>query len=283
MARLRRHWYEREEAKKVNLDWVKTHVRLTKREEELLRIIYDRKLVRRDMLEIISPSYRNIGDSRTRVMNRSIRKMFESMCIDKVHEESKYREGNSPAIIAIDKAGSLILGESHKPRIKHIDSGGYIKRMLPINFRHINGVNQLEVETILLCESTGNELIEWVHEKPQELYYAQEKITIIPDVAMQLKLNGKPFYAFVEYDTGAENLRYKEPPIIKDKIIKYRRYKASSLWQNEYPYFPMVLLVTEDEKRVKFFTDKCKENGIRGFGVYYENYVKFLRHLTTMV
>lgn len=288
MGRVRGNWYERQEVEKVTLDWVKTNCKLTNRESELLQLVYNRKLVRRDHLEIISPSYRVLGDNRTRLLNRAIKKLYQKMCLDKIHEAQEIGRGNTPCIVGLDKGGSLILNVPHKRRISHkksfVNGRLYITRTLPANFRHINGVNQLEVDTILFCEGTENELIGWHHEKPQELYYGQEKVVVIPDVRMALKMRQKPFYAFIEYDTGSENRGYKDRfPTIYEKILKYRKYKASNLWTEEYPYFPMLLLVTEDDKRISYFNQKCKENNLQGFGIYSDNYISFLKHLSNMV
>jgi Replication-relaxation len=287
MAGFKKGWYSRQEVERVTLDWIKVNCRITDREMELLKIIKDRKLVRRDMLEIISPSYRCLGNNRTEILNRAIRKLFRKMCIDKVHEERELgRGGNYPCTIALDKGGSLLLGVPHKRRILHHKEGNYIRRSLPANYRHINGVNQLEVDTILFCEKTDSNISVWVHEKPQELYYGQDKVVVIPDVVMGLKFNtgqSEPFYAFIEYDTGSESLRYKEPPIIRDKVIKYKKYKLSKLWENDYPYFPVLLLVTEDQNRIDFFNKKCEENNIKGVGIYSENYTAFLERLSQIV
>lgn len=287
MGRIGGKWFERKEIEKVTLDWVKTNCKLTQREIELLRLVYDRKLVRRDHLEIISKSYRDSGNNRTRILNRAIKKLYQNMCLDKVHEAQDIGRGNTPCIVGLDKGGSILLNVPHKKRISHhksiVNGNIYITRSLPANYRHINGVNQLEVETILFCEETNSELKGWYHEKPQELYYGQERIVVIPDIRMELKMREKPFYAFIEFDTGAENRRYKEPPIIRDKIIKYRKYKVSKLWQKEYPNFPILLFVTEDEKRIDFFNRKCKENNVVGLGVYVDNYTKVLEKIATML
>lgn len=287
MGRVKKGWYERFEVKKINKDWVDTNVRLTDREIELLEIINYRKLVRRDMLEIISPSYRYLSNkNRTRIINKSISKMFNSMVVDKVHEPQRFKRGNTPAVVALDRAGSLILGVPFKQRIrqnKYVLGGvEYIHRQLPANFRHINGVNQLEVDTILFCEETGNELSKWVIEKPIELFYGQDKVVLIPDVLLGLKLENRELFAFLEYDTGSENLRYKEPPIIREKIIKYKKYMLSKLWEKEFLNFPLLVFVTEDLNRVDFFNKKCKENGVLGIGVYYENYKEFLYNLSNI-
>ena len=283
MGKIKKGWYERKEIKRVTLDFVKTNCKLTEREEELLQIISDRKLVRRDMLEVISPSYRYLGENRTLIINRSINKMFKSMVVDKVHEPQEFMKGNKPATVALDKAGAITLGVPFKQRIRHhmsvVRGDEYVTRSLPANYRHINGVNQLEVDTILFCEDNDSKIIQWVHEKPMELFWGQEKVLVIPDIIMELKLADKALFAFVEYDTGSESKREKEPPIIRDKIIKYRKYMLSGLWEDDYPQFPMLLLVTEDSNRIDFFNKKCKESGLLGMGVYYKNYSKFLEQL----
>ena len=280
-GRIRRGWYERQEIQRVTLDWIKANCKITDREMELLQIVKERKLVRRDMLEIISPSYRKLGKGRTKILNKSIRKLFEGNCLDKIHEELG-GGGNNPCTVALDKGGSLLLGVSHRKRISHRVERGYMKRSLPANYRHVNGVNKLEVETILFCEDTGSEILYWTHEEPQELHYGQEKVVVIPDVRVALKMRDKPFYAFIEYDTGSEDRRNKNDfPTIRDKLIKYKKYKISKLWDT--PYFPVILFVTEDDKRIPYVNKKIKELGLEGWGIYYENYKAFLERLGKIV
>jgi hypothetical protein len=212
------------------------------------------------------------------------------MVVDKCHLKQEFGKGNKSCIISLDRGGSVLLNIPHIQRIirtkKIIHGEDYIFRSLPSNFRHINGVNQLEVETILLLEQTNGEIKQWIHEKIITFYYGQEKMVMKPDVIGELNFNknkDKPFYFFIEFDTGSESIRYKEPPVIRDKIIKYRKYRASKLWEKTYPYFPYLLFVTEDEKRIPFFNKKCKENGLSGRAIYYKNYTKFLTHLTNKV
>jgi hypothetical protein len=283
VGEIREGWYEREEIQKVTQEWVRANCRLTGREKELLQLVYDRKLVRRDHLEIISPSYRRAGDNRTILLNRAIKKMFHQMCFDKIHEKQEIGKGNTPSILAIDKGGSIILGVPHKKRITHrtsiVKGIRYITRFLPSNYKHINGVNQIEVDTILFCEATNNDLLRWELEVATIFHHSGEEILFIPDIFMEIAFK-KPLLAFIEYDTGSENHRNKDSfPIIYNKLLNYRRYKASKLWVDKYAYFPIILLVTEDEKRIPYFNQKCKEFGLRGLGVYCENYTKILKGL----
>jgi hypothetical protein len=103
VGRNREGWFERNEIQKVTLDWVKTNCNLTTREEEVLQLVYDRKLVRRDHLEVISESYRNAGENRTILINRAIKKMYKKMCIDKIHEAQEIGKGSKPCIVSVDK------------------------------------------------------------------------------------------------------------------------------------------------------------------------------------
>ena len=288
MGKTRRGWYEREEITKVTKDWIATNVRLTQREQNLLPLIYDRKLVRRDHLEIISEDYRNLGDSRTKILNRSISKLFRTVVLDKVHEAQMIGSGNHPCTVAIDKGGSLILNVVHKPRILHkkeyYKGELFIKRSLPVNYKHINGVNRMEVDAIEFCKNTGNHILKWKLEESKTFKFNGEKITLITDVFLEMLINGKLFLAYLEYDTGSENARYKDNfPTLDNKLLNYRMYFRSKLWINKLEYFPMVLLITEDEKRVKYFTKECKKKGLHGYGIYYNRFVSFLERLEALL
>ena len=208
-------------------------------------------------------------------------------CIDKTHEPQELGRGNKPCIVALDKAGSLMLKVAHKKRIAHkkyvINGKEYIMRTLPSNYRHINGVNQLEVDTILLCENINLNINEWKIEDNINFNYNNENIHLIPDVKVNLSSKEKNILIFIEYDTGSEDHRYKDHfPTIFKKIQKYKRYKSSKIWESEFEYFPILLLVTEDDKRIPYFNKKCRELGLQGFGVYAENYQKFIEHLVNM-
>lgn len=293
MGGTREGWYEREELKKVTMDWVKENCKLTEREKELLPIIYERKLVRRDHLEIISPDYRNLNN-RTALINRAIKKLFKQLVLDKIHEKQEMGKGNNPAIVSIDKAGSLILDKPFKRRIIHNRSSHkgkeFIIRRLPVNFKHINGINSIEVETLLLCDEYGYELLLWELEQPKYFKYNNEEILLIPDVIMVIRINELHLVCYIEYDTGSEGLREKEPKVIEDKIIKYKRYKSSLLWEEEewQQYFnvktyPIILFVTEDMKRINFVNRKSKELGVQMLALYVDNYVNVLNKLIGMI
>jgi hypothetical protein len=208
------------------------------------------------------------------------------MCIDKVHEKQEMGKGNKPFIIALDRGGSILLRIPHKRRIpirKEVVRGQErIFRSVPSFFRHVNGINQLEVDTILFCIEHGFEIIRWEHEIPREFHY-DDKVVVIPDVTASIRFGDKTFNTYIEYDTGSENIRHKDRfPLILEKVVKYRKYKISRLWEDESPYFPVVLFVTEDERRIPYFNEKCEENKIRGVGVYHENYIEVLSHLARM-
>lgn len=288
MGRNRKGWYERTQEKKVTLDWLATNCNLTPRESELLQLVHERKMVRRNHLEIISPSYRHLGDNRTQIINRAITKLFRQMIFDKVHEPQKIGEGNTPCIVALDRGGSLLLSVKHKARIIQSKSSrngqDYITRRLPANYRHVNGVNQMEVDTILFSESTGHDILSWKIEPSTSFIWNNEKQLFIPDVLFEMQIKHKKLIVFLEYDTGKEDLRNKKDfPTIHEKLKEYRKYKLSDLWKEELAYFPLILFVTEDMERVKWITAKCKELNLKGYGVYHENYTDVLERLANMV
>jgi hypothetical protein len=287
MGRSRKGWYERKEIQKVTLDWVKMNCRLTEREKLLLQLINDRKLVRRDHLEIIAEPYRHAGKSRERILNKSINKLFNSMCLDKVHEEQDLGRGNLPAIVALDKGGSIFLNIPHKRRIsqerKIINNETYIFRSLPVYYRHVNGINQMEVDTILFCEDNNYQILEWKHEHPLNFHYGSERIGLVPDIYMSIKIGKKKLFAFIEYDTGSENHRYKsEFPVLRDKIVKYKKYYGTDLWKEYATYYPVIIFVTEDPKRIPYINTKCKEMKLRGVGAEPDTYTNVLERLASL-
>lgn len=274
-------WYCRSEISgRITREWVLANCKITQREFELLKIIHKRKLVRRDMLEIISPSYRNLGPNRTRILNRSLTKLFKMSCIDKVHEKQTHMDGNTPAIVAIDKCGAMLLGVKHRPRIKRvtktINGQEFIFRELPVNFKHINGINQLEVDTILFCEQSGSSLLNWVLEQEIKFHYGSEIVQIIPDVIAKIRMKNKDFALFIEFDMGTESARYTAPPKIKEKIMKYKKYRASGLYKSQ---FPVLVFVANDKKRIDFFNSECEKIGLPGVGMFNEKYKTFLERV----
>lgn len=182
----RKSWYERNEISKINSDWVQLNCKnITKREVDILKIINDRKLVRRDHLEIIHDSYRKLGKNRTSLLNRSLKKLFEKSCLDKCHEEPEFQKGNLPAVFGLDRAGAIILGLDKKFRrrikqdCKFINGQKYPIRELPNNYPHIHGLNEIEVQTILLSEEMGFKISRWdLEEKNAKVIMYNERFVL---------------------------------------------------------------------------------------------------------
>lgn len=274
MGGFKKGWYERDEISKITKDWVDINCKtLTDRDMKLLEIVNYRNLVRRDHLEVIHEDYRYIN-RRTNSINRSIKKLFQKMCIDKVHEEPEFMKGNLPSIISIDRAGAVILNTTFKRRIKHnkkmYNNELYIIRSLPSNYMHIHGINQLEVDTINLSDEYNFDIIRWdlEHDNIKTFMY-NEKITLIPDIFMILKIGDSPFISFIEFDTGSEDNRHKTSfPTITDKLNKYHYYKLSNSWLREdwcrfiKSSFPLLIFVTRDEKRIKYVQKKGESLGL---------------------
>lgn len=210
------------------------------------------------------------------------------MCLDKVHEKQELGKGNAPAILALERGGSILLDIPHRRRIPQqkmlVNGEVKIRRHVPSTYRHANGVNQVEVDTILFCEENGYELEFWEHEKHASFTYNNEEILVIPDVFYRLKINNKSIDFFLEFDCATEDrLSRRKLPVIYNKIMNYKKYKYSNLWTNHSISFPIILLVTHDSRRIPYFNVKCKENGIQGFGVFHENYTGFMKKIATLV
>lgn len=277
----RRGWWQREEVKRVNDDWVKMNCKnITNREKELLKIVNDRILVSREHLEVIHPAYRNI-DGRTNVLNRSIRKLFDKMCLDKAHMEAEFGKGNTPAIVCIDRAGALLLGTKFRRRLKHkkkvYHGEEYIFRELPSNYLHIHGINELEVSTIILCDNHDFKLIRWQLEAQNTKKLPENsqndakttQISLIPDVFCIIRVKNSVFMSFIEYDTGSENKGYNgNYPILGEKLERYNLYKMSGIWKHEMWSkstglgFPPILFVVHDQKRADYIIRKGKSLGL---------------------
>lgn len=288
---MRRSWYERNEEHRISEDWVKLHCKnITKREKRLLEIVYERRIVRRDHLEIIHEDYRNIP-RRTNVINRSIKKLFDCMALDKVHEKPEFMEGNLPAIVAIDKAGSIILNKPFKRRIKQekriINQKEMIFREIPPNFSHFHGINALETITIQWILSK-NYKFKWFLAQYNEkrFKFNQEDVILIPDVFVVINANNSIFLFFLEYDTGTEDRGNKSRfPVIDEKLDKYRRYKATGVWKEEWwakqvvTGFPLMLFVTEDPYRIDHINKESKKMGLHVDAILVSDYTKKLDSL----
>lgn len=279
MGRSKKSWYARNEKNRITKEYVDNYCKITDRELRLLKIIHERKMVRRDLLEIISSDYRDLGSNRTRILNRSLDKLFQNLCIDKIHEKQDFKKGNKPMIVALDKAGSILLDVKHKSRIKRtktIVNGELIYiREIPNSFAHSHGINLIECQSILYCDKNNITITEWSIEKPIRFIYGMSEVFLIPDVRFCLKSNTDDFkdiYGYIEYDTGSENIRHKKPKIIIEKIDKYSKVFNSGYWKSFTDKLPILIFVTEDKKRIKFFNDLCKEKGVFGIGTYSKNY-----------
>jgi hypothetical protein len=289
--RKRTGWYDRIEHSKISQEWVRLHCKnVTKRELELLKIVYYRKLLRRDHLEIIHSGYRNLSQ-RTNVLNRSINKLFSLSCLDKVHEEAEFMKGNFPAILSVDRAGAILINKPYKQRIptkkRVIGNETIIFREIPNSLIHTNGINKLEVDTILFTEEHGYKF-KWRLERDnyKEFFWNKEKIGLKPDVLLILNADNKIYFFFIEYDTGTEDNRHaKNFPTLLHKMENYHKYKSIGQWKSEdwakkfNAPFPLVLFVTEDEKRIEYIKEKGGKIGLRVDAVLSSNYIEGLASL----
>ena len=247
-------------------------------------------MVRRDHLEFLHEGYRDIP-RRTNVLNRSIKKLFEKMCLDKAHEESEYLKGNKPCILSVDRAGCILLDKPYRKRFetekRFLKGKEYVFRKIPSHYNHIHGVNKLEIETLEFCVDNNFKKVIWQLEEDniKSFEFNKEKIIVKPDVFVILNV-GKPLVYFIEYDTGSENRGYVNSfPTILEKLEKYQRYKMIGDWQNEWwakkinTNFPLILFVTEDNKRIDYIIQKGKAMGLKVDCILSNEYKEKIKNL----
>jgi hypothetical protein len=88
---------------------------------------------------------------------------------------------------------------------------------------------------------------------------------------------------FIEYDTGSENRGYSKTfPVLLEKLDKYQKYKMLNGWREEWwakkinTDFPLLLFVTEDEKRIKYIKETGAKMGLIIECLLSSDYIKFL-------
>jgi hypothetical protein len=255
---------------------------------KILKEVNYRKLVSREHLEYIIEEYRNLKSS-TRVLNKSLSKLYLKHCLDKCHEEMEYGTGNAPAIYSLDRAGAILLDVPFKPRfVKRENVKNHnLFTVLPSNWKHIQKVNELEIITLKKCFEVGAELIRWDLEEVNRVVIPTNKgnVTLISDVITLINNKNKPMLYFVEFDTGNEDFRYATQfPTLKEKIEKYHTYKISGLWKDKWFArigFPTIVFVTLDRKRIKYLQSLFSKLQLSAYVLEFEQYEKWLSHYMT--
>lgn len=287
MERRRRGWYERQEEKKINQDWVDLYCKnITSREIKLLEYIEYRKMASREHLQYLVEEYRDLASS-TKIINNSLSKLYQKHCLDKCHEELPYGMGNAPAIYSLDRAGALLLNLPFRRRFKKVKKATTTLTLLPTNFKHIHKVNELEVQTLKKCFEYNCKLFRWdlEHLNKKVIPTNSGKVALISDVFVVINKQNLPIVYFLEYDTGNEDFRNSTSfPTLKEKLDKYYIYKTSGIWRTEWfnvqlkTGFPTIVFVTEDKKRIPYLNKYFKQLQLTAYVMEFEQYEKWLTH-----
>lgn len=272
--------WERQEVFQISQAWVEENChRVTDRDVQLGRLLLKRKLLRRDQIEVLHAGFRGLANPEVQI-NRRLRVLFDSHFIDRVFPNVLPGAGSSQAVIALDRAGAIVLDAQFKPVIRHQkDRFGNIARILPINYRHTLGVNDFEVSLVQWCFSNGAEILRWRldFENVRRFSYNGEW-SIRPDGFGIVKTpNGKGKAFFFEYDTGTEDVRYRTKfKKLTAKFKGYAAYKSSGAWMQEdwaskLKEFPVMIFLSEDKRRIEPLRELAATMGLNSIINEFEN------------
>lgn len=274
--------WHRDEVHQITHDWVRGNChRITNRDCELGKLLIKRKLLRRDQIPILHPGFRGLANPEVQV-NRRLRILYDSHFIDRCFPNVRQGEGSAQAVIALDRAGALLLGATYKRVIKHQKNRfGGIERTLPIDYRHTLGINDFEVSLVQWCMNHEAEMLRWKidFDNLRRFQFNGEWI-IRPDgfgIIRKPIGTGKGKAFFFEYDTGTEDERHRTRfKKLTAKFKSYAAYKASGAWSREdwaplLREFPPLVFLTEDGKRINALRELASALGVQIFIEHFSN------------
>lgn len=274
---------DREPIKYITKSWVQENVKnITKRDLELLKIIYENKIVTRDQLITLHPSFSNKRQS-VNIINRRLKVLYDNYCIDRVQPTVGIGEGSSQYHITLDRAGAILLGIENFRSIVIYDPSSYPSKRLPMYYKHTIGIVDMKCTITELLREIEGEIVYWGLEEENKIHFKFKKeFTLKPDVIAILRKNQNGFIFFYEHDQGTEFRN-----IIKAKIEAYAAYRLSNIWINQrwakimkVPTFPtLVILTAGDEKRIEWIEKISKSSGINIVVDSIENRYKIISKL----
>jgi hypothetical protein len=238
----------------LSLDWAKANVELTERKKKILEILRTHRLLTIDQLEYFHPDFGHQSQSQL-LLRRDINKLHEVYFLDKASKKTiRQWDGTikKTMVVAMGTLGSQYVGwKNHHERIRY-ENG---KPILPKTAHHIIRIHDMEIQTRELLKKMNVEVKAWVFESKKVIGHPNG---LNPDVfcMMHDRETGKYYTAFLEYDTGKNDLgRRRKFPNLTKKIDRYREIKDWKDWyqkqisQASENKFPMIFFVTEDPKR----------------------------------
>lgn len=260
MSERRLKRWERQEVHQVTRQWVQENCQnVTARDLHLGRMLLKRRIMRRDQVQVLHPGFRDLANPEVQV-NRRLRVLYDCHFIDRTFPQVAPGTGSSQAIVALDRAGAIMVGMPFKRVIRHQrDIKGNIQRILPLDYRHTLAIHDFEISLLQHCFATGTELLRWriEHENQRRFMFGQEYV-IRPDGFGIVRLpNGKGKAFLFEYDTGTEDQRCRTTfKRLTAKLKAYAAYRDSGVWLQEdwgrmLKEFPPLIFLTEDKKRIE--------------------------------
>jgi hypothetical protein len=239
----------------LSLDWAKANVELTDRKKKILEILRTHRLLTIDQLEYFHPDFGHQSQSQL-LLRRDINKLHEVYFVDKAIKKPIVQwDGfiKKTMVIAMGELGSQYVGwPNHYERIRY-ENG---KPILPKTAHHILRIHDMEIQTRELLKKMNVDVKAWVFESRKVIDHPNG---LNPDAfcMMHDRETGKYYTAFLEYDTGKDDLgRRKKFPNLTKKIDRYKEIKDWNGWyqkqisQASENKFPMIFFVTEDPKRL---------------------------------
>lgn len=254
-----RRW-ERQEIHQVTRQWVQENCQnVTARDLHLGKMLLKRRIMRRDQIQFLHPGFRDLANPEVQV-NRRLRVLYDCHFIDRAFPAIAPGTGSSQAVVALDRAGAIMLEAPFKRVIRHQRDGkGNIQRILPPDYRHTLAIHDFEISLLKHCFATGTELLRWrIEYENQRRFVFNGEHVIRPDGFGIVRLpNGKGKAFFFEYDTGTEDYRCRNSfKRLTAKLKAYAAYRDSGVWLQEdwgrmLKEFPLLLFLTEDKKRIE--------------------------------
>lgn len=238
----------------VSKTWVEENSQnLTSRDEGLLKIIHQKRYLKRDQIEILYPHFAS-----TNVLNRRLKTLFEKHFIDRFYPSVRTGEGSSQQYVCLDRAGAVLfdLGPFRKP-IRYGPEG---ERYLPQDWRHHSLIIDAE------C-AIRKEFDVVLMEQEERRIFGRDRI-LIPDILTIVRVQNKGGAFFLEVDMGTEDIG-----IIREKVERYKQYYWSRAWMREKwvglfkaPIFPSLIFLNNSSEQRREAIRRCtKESNLLVF------------------
>lgn len=264
---------ERQEVKQITKRWVMDNcTNVTERDMGMLKILANRRLLRRDHIQSLYPKFPS-----TDYLNKRLSILYNKHIIDRIYPPVGMGKGSSKQHICLDRAGIILLGMDKYNKPIQYDTEG--NKSLFMGWKHRIALNDYECRIREYCNSHDLSIIKIESEKDHPYHNTK----IIPDIFLFIKNNTKGHLFFIEVDLGTEDL-----PYVKDKMQGYVNYYMSKSWIREKwarvfknPTYPQVIFLTEEGRnsRVKSIQDHVNSYSLKFHVGFHSELTKILNSI----